>query len=44
MDLPPILIDQIKEGKAILFLGSGAAIGASNPETLIHLLVMGYQS
>ena len=34
MDLPPILIDQIKEGKAILFLGSGAAIGASHPDNI----------
>ncbi|MFV9645489.1 MAG: SIR2 family protein [Desulfobacterales bacterium] len=34
MDIPQILIDQIKDGKAILFLGSGAAIGATHPKNI----------
>ena len=34
MDIPPILIDQIKEGKTLLFLGSGAAIGADHPDNI----------
>ena len=28
MNIPAILIDQIKDGRVLLFLGSGAAIGA----------------
>ena len=34
MDIPTILIDQIKEGNALLFLGSGAAIGAQHPRNI----------
>jgi tetratricopeptide (TPR) repeat protein len=34
MDIPPILIDQIKDGRVLLFLGSGAAIGASHPDSI----------
>jgi hypothetical protein len=34
MDIPPILIDQIKEDRALLFLGSGASIGASHPDNI----------
>ena len=34
MDIPPILIDQIKNGRVLLFLGSGAAIGASHPDSI----------
>ena len=34
MNIPQILIDQIKDGRAILFLGSGAAIGAKHPDDI----------
>jgi len=34
MDIPTILIDQIKNGGVLLFLGSGAAIGASHPDSI----------
>ncbi|MCB2181313.1 MAG: SIR2 family protein [Desulfobulbaceae bacterium] len=32
MDLPKILLDQIREGQVVLFLGSGASKGASHPK------------
>lgn len=31
--LPPALIDSVKSGNAILFLGSGASIGATHPQS-----------
>lgn len=31
MELPPILVDFITEGQAILFLGAGASYGAKHP-------------
>ncbi len=34
MDIPPILIDQIKQGNVLLFLGSGAAKGALHSESI----------
>jgi len=32
IDIPPNLINQIKDGHVVLFLGSGASIGANHPE------------
>ena len=32
MDIPKILVDQIKDGQVVLFLGAGASRGASHPE------------
>ncbi len=32
MDIPKILVDHIREGQVVLFLGSGASIGAVQPE------------
>lgn len=34
MDIPKALIDQIKEGNVVLFLGSGASYGAIHPEKI----------
>ena len=34
MDIPHTLKEQIREGKVVLFLGSGATIGASHPANL----------
>jgi SIR2-like domain len=31
MDVPPLLVDQVRSGKVILFLGAGAACGATSP-------------
>ena len=32
MDIPKILVDNIRDGQAVLFLGAGAAKGAIHPE------------
>ena len=32
MEIPKILIDQIRQGQVVLFLGSGASLGAKHPE------------
>jgi cold shock CspA family protein/TolA-binding protein/sRNA-binding regulator protein Hfq len=32
MEIPKILIDHIRDGQVVLFLGSGASIGANHPE------------
>lgn len=32
MEIPKILIDQIRQGQVVLFLGSGASFGAKHPE------------
>jgi len=32
MDLPKMLIDYVREGQTVLFLGSGASFGAKHPE------------
>ena len=32
MQIPPALIEQIREGNAILFLGAGASLGATTPD------------
>ena len=34
MDIPKILLDHIKDGQLILFLGSGASIGAHHPNNI----------
>jgi tetratricopeptide (TPR) repeat protein len=35
MEIPKVLIDQIKEGQIVLFLGAGASIGAVHPQKKI---------
>ena len=32
MDTPKILIDHVRDGQVVLFLGSGASFGAEHPE------------
>lgn len=32
MEIPPILIEQIRQGQVVLFLGSGAIVGAKHPK------------
>ena len=32
MEISKILIDHIRDGQVVLFLGSGASIGANHPE------------
>ena len=34
MEIPKILLDHIRDGQAVLFLGSGASIGAVHPDNL----------
>jgi hypothetical protein len=35
MEIPKILIDQVKEGQVVLFLGAGASVGAVHPHKKI---------
>lgn len=35
MEIPKVLIAQIKEGQIVLFLGAGASIGAVHPQKKI---------